>query len=72
MLNMGAVKGFDVFLDEPLEVYHSGETLRGHVMLTLTKDLAMKGKMASFFFPSLAAFLFLFHVHNYKRTCINL
>ncbi|XP_063962285.1 arrestin domain-containing protein 4-like [Lytechinus pictus] len=43
MLNMGAVKGFDVFLDDPLEVYHSGETLRGHVMLTLTKDLAMKG-----------------------------
>ncbi|XP_071500396.1 arrestin domain-containing protein 2-like [Diadema antillarum] len=43
MLNMGAVKGFDVFLDDPLEVYHVGETLRGHVILTLTKDLAMKG-----------------------------
>ena len=43
MLNMGAVKGFDVFLDDPLEVYHVGETLRGHVVLTLTKDLAMKG-----------------------------
>ncbi|XP_072018581.1 arrestin domain-containing protein 2-like [Amphiura filiformis] len=43
MLNMGAVKGFDVFLDDPLEVYHVGETLSGHVAVSLTKDLAMKG-----------------------------
>ena len=46
-MNMGAVKGFDVFLDDPLEVYHVGETLSGHVALTLTKDLAMKGKWSS-------------------------
>ena len=44
MLNMGAVKGFDVFLDDPLEVYHVGETLSGHVAVSLTKDLAMKGR----------------------------
>ncbi|KAJ8040602.1 Arrestin domain-containing protein 4 [Holothuria leucospilota] len=43
MWKMGAIKEFDIFLDDSLEVYHSGETLTGHVMLTLTKDLAMKG-----------------------------
>ncbi|XP_070563357.1 arrestin domain-containing protein 2-like [Ptychodera flava] len=43
MLNMGAVKAFDVFLDDPVEVYHVGETITGHVVVCLTKDLAMRG-----------------------------
>lgn len=42
---MGAIQEFDIFLDDSLEVYHSGEKLTGHVLLTLTKDLAMKGKL---------------------------
>ncbi|XP_033111046.1 uncharacterized protein LOC117112105 [Anneissia japonica] len=47
MFNMGAVNGFDVLLDHPVEVYHPGETLTGRVVLSLTKDLAMKGIRAS-------------------------
>ena len=44
MFNMGAVKAFDVFLDDELEVYHIGEAMKGRVVVSLTKDLAMKGK----------------------------
>ncbi|XP_071953638.1 uncharacterized protein [Antedon mediterranea] len=47
MFNMGAVNGFDVLLDHPVEVYQPGETLTGKVVLSLTKDLAMKGIRAS-------------------------
>ncbi|XP_022097159.1 arrestin domain-containing protein 3-like [Acanthaster planci] len=43
MFNMGAVKAFDVFLDDELEVYHIGESMKGRVVVSLTKDLAMKG-----------------------------
>ena len=53
MFNMGAVKAFDVFLDDELEVYHIGESMKGRVVVSLTKDLAMKGKLVKFlsFFP---------------------
>ena len=44
MFNMGAVKAFDVFLDDDLEVYHIGESMKGRVVVSLTKDLAMKGR----------------------------
>ncbi len=32
-------------LFSPLEVYHIGESMKGRVVVSLTKDLAMKGRL---------------------------